>query len=136
MSQGESIPEYNGYPNKPTWTVALWLDNERASYDDVRGVMADMVREGGHEADYANLVTSTAYDLASWLKEYVTSRVELDKATMRADLLGWALAYVDWRYLAESYLRDALDEQEYERKQQANANAVADGGWPPYPSEY
>jgi hypothetical protein len=115
MSREPRDETYNGYPNRPTWMVALWLDNERASYKDVQGVVADMLAEGERDADWSQLETSTAYDLAVWLKVYVENQIEpLYEAGMASDLLGWALGLVDWRHLAENYIAKAKREASHE----------------------
>jgi len=89
---------YNGYTNYQTWAVSLWLDNEEGIYKHVRNVAKRIQSEHGTEA---------LYKLESWLKEFVESRNPLaDTASMYADILNNALAWVDYREIAENILSE------------------------------
>ena len=35
------MQKYNGYSNYPTWNVALWIDNDCATYHMRLGIMND-----------------------------------------------------------------------------------------------
>ena len=84
--------EYNGYTNYQTWNVALWLDNDEVLYD--------LVRMKAQELDKPSRI-------ADWLKDFVTDRSPLaSTASMFSDLLGHALAAVDWYEIAENLLED------------------------------
>lgn len=107
-----TLPTYNGWPNYPTWNVALWMDNEEGSYL--------YARELAHTAIEANttlmadceteaLVRDRAvYDLAVALQgwhEEATPELE----GFVADLHGWALGHVDWRSIAEHLIEELAD---------------------------
>ena len=84
--------EYNGYTNYQTWNVQLWIDNDQGTY---------------------NLVRETAQDLekpsrvADWLKDFIEESNPLaDDASMFSDLMGHALACVDWYEIAENVLEE------------------------------
>jgi hypothetical protein len=102
------MPEYYGYPNQPTWSVALWVDNDAGMDEDVRDMARGILEEG-----------ASAYALADLAKEYVEALVEDENASglssgLGADLLGWALAQVDWQFLANEWLEEAKAEKEEE----------------------
>ncbi len=81
--------EYNGYSNYQTWNVALWIDND----------------QGLHEACQVRYnLYSDFNDFANWLKDYFTDEANplADQANPFTDLLGHALANVDWREVAEA----------------------------------
>lgn len=90
------VPDYNGWTNKPTWAVALWIDNDQG--------FQEMVLEAArNDKDDAHL-------LAGWLQDTFTDEFYPDlAASMYSDLLNWALAYVDWDSLAEHYIEQAKE---------------------------
>ena len=77
---------YNGWSNRETWVVNLWLTNDEATYNAVRGMTADEI-----EAFIDDL--------------YFEGGVYCDKGLPSgfiADLVNSALAHVDWDEIAES----------------------------------
>lgn len=84
--------EYNGYKNYQTWNVALWLDNEQGTNE----MLYDLANNSKLESNYAN---------ADLLKEYVEACAEpiLEGASMFSDLLGHALANVDYLEIIETH---------------------------------
>lgn len=108
------LPEYNGWPNKPTWAVALWIDNEQRTQETARGIVrgAHVLHE--REKGLAALSPDPNADLfvVSWqqtaaqaFKDWIADAANplAESANLYTDLLGWALSYVDWRHLAEHY---------------------------------
>ena len=88
--------EYNGYSNYQTWNVALWLDNDHDNYYHVRR-MADIFKLG-----------DTSWEFVDWLKNHVENANPLaDNANMFSDLLGHALANVDYQEIAENILSES-----------------------------
>lgn len=83
---------YNVWTNYPTWNVKLWLDNDYGLYTEVR--------------DWIERNEPSQYELADWLKMTVREMGELDEASFRADILGWALGCVNWDEIAENYLSE------------------------------
>jgi hypothetical protein len=93
--------DYNGWTNKPTWLVRLWIDNDQGEqeYWLERGrAMAD--------ADYA---------LADHLRETFEQAADdqcdgiISKASLFSDLMSWALAMVNWGEVAHSLIEDASE---------------------------
>lgn len=78
--------EYNGYPNRQTWTVNLWL-----TQNDTQ------VRILTEEA-------TDVYQLADSLKDMVNEENPLeDTSDMYKDLLQSAIDRVEWDHLARNY---------------------------------
>lgn len=80
--------EYNGYTNYQTWNIALWIDNDQGLHEQCQEIeKLDDVRA-----------------VANWLKDYFTDEANplADQANTYADLLGHALAMVDWQEVAEA----------------------------------
>lgn len=102
---------YNGWTNKATWLVNIWIDNDQGEQEFWLG-QAREFKDAGY-ADYdASILTheqATRYALADSLKDYYEAQVEPIPAGLFSDLLYWALADVDWDAIA-GYLLDMVDE--------------------------
>ena len=99
----ETIPIYNGWQNKPTWLVALWIDNSEYSQHAILERMKTIMQE--HEKD------SWIIQAAQSIKEFIEEPIEeLENASLLSDLIGWALAYVEYEDLARGYLDQAQEE--------------------------
>lgn len=105
---------YNGWANHETWLVNLWI-NEGAIGDP-----QEVEEQGRHFAETYEQSSAT-YKMAAWLREQVEGLAigELP-AGLASDLIGSALASVDWDEIAEHYVQDAIRNEE---EQTANANA-------------
>ena len=85
------MEKYQGYQNKPTWQVALWILND----EGYQGI----IRE--------RRFSSELYDAAQELKQIFTDELyPFDGASIFADLLDIALAYVNWEEVAQAVLFD------------------------------
>lgn len=107
----ETIPEHNGWANYPTWAVKLWIDNDQAPYEYWHNLASHCQASAAKDANVQqNIWTpeqAAKYRLAYHLRDEIESGgAALDEASMYADLLGWALAYVKWDDIAESLLQD------------------------------
>lgn len=120
---------YNGWTNRSTWLVNLHLSNDHATYLTVRDTVASMLpyawlqsralwsesRNPGVSDDArSELVESGAHSrIADELQGFAESLVVVDDATddvaslLANDLLGTALAVVDWREVAGGWIDDA-----------------------------
>jgi hypothetical protein len=80
---------YNGWSNRETWLVSLWLNNDPISYS--------MFSE-------ALELDTSDFKKAEWLKNQI--EVEMYdlplEASLWCDLLGTALTRVDWREVIEN----------------------------------
>jgi phytoene dehydrogenase-like protein len=101
---------YNGWTNYETWLVALWLDNEQATYEqwreDARRIWEDA--PGTKEATawgWTRLEAAT-HSLASALRDQLTELEEVGQSGFHTDLLRSALDEVDWHEVARHYLGD------------------------------
>jgi len=81
--------EYNGYTNYQTWNVALWIDNDEGMYDYAHEMAAELEKPSR---------------IADWLKDYIEELNPVTDASMFSDLMGHALASVDWYEIAENLL--------------------------------
>lgn len=46
-----TLPTYNGWPNYPTWNVALWMDNDESDYHYARELARTAIGENSTEYD-------------------------------------------------------------------------------------
>jgi len=90
---------YNGHKNYETWSVALFIDNEQYTQEEIRELVASEV----------NL-----YRLADRLKDYVTDIMcegELREPCLASQLLQSALDNVAWTELAHKYQQEVIEEK-------------------------
>jgi hypothetical protein len=88
---------YNGYNNYETWAVALWLDNDEYTANDLIPQWCSEAREDTHPR----------WKLAQILKDFIEEAMEMQELGNKGlftDLLNGALSEVDWCELAELYL--------------------------------
>jgi hypothetical protein len=105
------MDKYNGYTNKPTWTIALWLDNDEGSQSFVVETASDYLEANDWQRE------SAQYHMARWLEEYVDElRDSLfngsEPTSMFSDLLSFSIAWVDWDELAEGYVSQAIEDHD------------------------
>jgi hypothetical protein len=83
------ISTYNGFSNRETWLISLWLNNDQGNYELLSSVLR-LNTTGFRKAEKLEaLVSNQMYDL------------ELE-ASLWCDLLGTALTRVDWREVIKS----------------------------------
>ena len=85
------IATYNGFVNRETWLISLWLNNDQDSYELLGSVLGLRTSSTRKAEKLHNLVEDQMYDL------------ELE-ASLWSDLLSTALAKVDWLEVIESNL--------------------------------
>lgn len=88
---------FNGWPNRETWCVNLWLTNDEGP--------EAMVREAVNTSRN-NQPDGDRWELADYLRRWIEDDDNplADDATLYSDMLGHALRLVDWDYLASHYL--------------------------------
>lgn len=92
---------YNGWSNKPTWLVNVWLDGTSG--------LAEAAREG-HETleEYVSelLDDSFARSAEEAREKAAISSRPLPESGLLRDLFDWAWSFIDWRELAEAWADD------------------------------
>ena len=92
---------YEGWSNRQTWGVNLWLSNDEGCYRDIRGLAYEATTRPREER---------VSHLADEINQYVEDLMPDLGATLQSDLLTWALAEVDWFEIAKAWLEDASEE--------------------------
>lgn len=79
---------YNGWSNRETWIVNLWLTNEECYYYELQDII-----HGFEES----------YEQAEELEKYVRFIVaRLDEPSLTSELLSTSLGRVDWLEIVQS----------------------------------
>jgi hypothetical protein len=101
--------EYNGWSNKQTWAVKLWIDNDgyAGGGDAVIEQAKQFIAESDNDKDQA------VHELQVWLEnaideDLVSSGVKT--TGLFGDLLTDALETVFYGEIAKAYVEDALSE--------------------------
>lgn len=90
---------YNGWSNYETWNVALWIDDEEGSSEEVRS----MARSATSEA-------ALAKQIEAWVDEMTPSL----GASMFSDILGAGLREVNYDEIAGHWYEEAHEDDEEE----------------------
>jgi hypothetical protein len=83
------ISTYNGWSNRETWLASLWLTNDPVSY----AVLTEALE-----------LDASDFKKAEWLENHLkVDMYDLPlEASLWCDLLGTALARVDWHEVIEN----------------------------------
>ena len=88
---------YNGWTNKATWLVKLWIDNDQGTQE----YWLERAKVSGDDR-YA-LAKELEYSIGEDANELgITST-----ASMFSDLMSWALAMVNWDEITKTLIEDA-----------------------------
>lgn len=103
MSKPETTQSetYNGWTNRETWLVNLWLGNDQATYSEVLDATRDAL-----DTPHPRLT------LADWLRDWLELQVSECCGTRYGfvtDLALAASAHVDWQEVADGWLSDAQE---------------------------
>ncbi len=88
-----TMTTYNGWTNKVTWLVKLWIDNDQPAYF----YWQEQV-----------ISNTNCYQLADQLERFYQD-IAPEQAGLFADLLSNALAEVNWYEIANSLISDLQD---------------------------
>lgn len=84
---------YNGWTNKATWLVKLWIDNDQSE----------------QESWLEEAKTVNVYQLADKLKDFYEEENPVSGSSVWSDLMSWALAMVNWDEIAKALVEDAKE---------------------------
>lgn len=105
--------EYNGWTNRETWAVNLWLDNDRALYERVSAMAQNTFEEYEGEPDQNDGLWTLQEAIKDLLDEVFTwsnyNLVSQELLSMRDDI--GSLWRVNWREIAEAWLQTAKENE-------------------------
>ena len=107
-NQPEEQPKqtaYNGWENRETWLVALWLDNDRETANLWRNRANEILNEYSHPEDAHCKNPLAAGELAEELRDAVEPD-DMPILGLHNDLLHAAFAEVCWHEIAMQYIED------------------------------
>lgn len=78
--------EYNGWTNRETWIVNLWLTNDECYYEELQAIIRNF----------------DSNEQAEELEQYVHWIIEVAEASMTTDLLSTSLCRVNWHEIARA----------------------------------
>lgn len=78
--------EYNGWTNRETWVVNLWLTNDECYYEELRSIVRNF------DSD----------EQAAEIEQYAYWIIDVDKFSMTSDLLSTSLGRINWHEIVES----------------------------------
>jgi hypothetical protein len=125
----EHKDEYQGWANRETWAMGLWIDNDQGLYNEAREKVQAIIKNIDNDENVKNkiwkrdqaIVFRTEDALKNWMEELKSEAY--DNPADHVELLKmWddigSDYRIDWRELAEAYVRNELESMEHEKKQE------------------
>ena len=103
--------EYNGWTNRQSWLVGLWIDNDEPLLYAVTGAVPHLTIHAPDAPQVKSGIWTEAEYIRFKLADIIKVEIEdcnplADQADLYSDLLGYALAMVDWQEVARHYIEE------------------------------
>jgi hypothetical protein len=101
-----SDKRYNGWTTYETWLVALWTDNDQASYRYWQRMAQKAWDDTQADSTFSREERATMILADTLETETQEANPLADDASLWNDLMGAALAEVNWHEIAEHLIED------------------------------
>jgi hypothetical protein len=106
--------KYNGWQNRDTWVIALWMGNEK--------LIEEMIEEWIEELETGTTKEDAITEIANQIKAWINAEIDDALETMAdefakgiiSDMIDLEDGNIDWEAIAEGYLEDYQPEKEDE----------------------
>jgi len=97
--------EYNGWTNRETWAVNLWLDNDRGLYEQVQEMAGEAILSKEEDQEFA-CTQCLADNLKVLFDDAFSDIAELTQEGLNMLKDIGSLYRVNWREIAENILEE------------------------------
>jgi hypothetical protein len=100
---------YNGWTNRETWLVNLWMDNEQGSQEYWRERAQECYSRAPYADDQIENEWAAIVVLAEELEQSHDEMIEqsnLDTSGVLIDFVNQCMGQVNWREIAEHYIHE------------------------------
>jgi hypothetical protein len=108
-----TLPDYQGWTNRPTWAVVLHLNNEQGSQDWAREIGKQALKTALETAKASDPPVDVQRRAARLCGESIREALEEQASEVCAqdtgltlDLATWALAIVDWDEIGAAFTEE------------------------------
>jgi hypothetical protein len=97
---------YNGYSNRETWALELWLSNDEGFYREIREEIIPQLRKRYDDEDLPYRLADRLKDwVENELKEFAEESKSGSQIRIMFDDIG-SLWRIDWQEIAACWLED------------------------------
>ena len=121
------MSEYNGWTNKPTWLMNIYIDeyglNNRIR-KQVKEIMEDECEPLKIASVYNFIKDEILYTMTEEYDDHVCNDHD-DRPSFSNEVLRWGLAMINWHELAQHYFDDYRNSQEWLKEVKSNAESTS-----------
>lgn len=97
---------YQGYTNKETWGLKLWIDNDQALQEHFHEVASEALA-ADYDLKYLTQQEEAERAIEDYLKEWTEENNPLrDEATLFSDLMQSAMDSINYREIAKELMKE------------------------------
>jgi hypothetical protein len=143
----KSKDQYNGWKNKETWIVNLWVSNNYETYCMINEAMGDYIKEAFLDSlnfhnKYMFILRTMEDHIERDIKEEIQDQLEStrDGSFVLFDLVNHSLSRVDWNRLAEccvhSFISHNITPKDMKDIQEEGDSNIVKGDERAFPTDF